>query len=208
MFAHGLLFAALMAPGGTMQREPSAPRSQPHVVLIAPPKGVPDTAPPPRRPEGTYGPRPIGISIDLDQLLLSICDDPSYDLIEVLRQSDGYLGIADVDNPTGPVRYVDRVFRVSDGGAEHEFAVSLGLDDYFAVRLISPQHWMRAIDHRHQIEIGATAVVFALFPESFAEQLISSIRESAMKKGLSAVKSVTIRFDRRAAQGVVIDEIG
>jgi len=202
---HGLLCLALASSGGGAG--PDLRKSKPgvDVVRIAPPKGH-DTRSSTGLPKGNRS-RPAGIAIDLDQLTLSICEDPAYELIKVLRRSGGYIGVAETGGEKTPVLYVDRIFRVSNLHAM-DSSQTHRVDDYFAVRLIDSQQWTDAIGLRNQIKIGPATAVFALFPETFAAQLIAAIRESASTRGLKAVKSVTVRFDSRVPQGIVIDEIG
>lgn len=203
--AHGLLFAVLMAPGGAAQLDLRQNRRQLHVVLIAPPKGTQEAAPPSRKEPPSEG-RRMGLAIALDQMTMQICEDPTYELIKVLRRSGGYIGVAEGGSEEAPVLYVDKIIRVSDLFVMGDSRTHR-LDDYFAVRLIDVHQWTNAARVRNGIEVGPRTAVFALFSQTFATQLVSAIRESAESKGMSKVKSVTIRFDDRKPSGIVIEEI-
>ena len=205
--AHALLSMSLIAAGRAAGPDLRHPSPIVDVVLIAPPRGQDTGEPFPSRWPTSQRPHAVGISVDLDQMTLSIYEDPSYELIKVLRRSGGYVGIAEAGDDQAPIPYVDRIFSSSDL-RETEPSQTRRIDDYFAVRLVHPEVWASAIGLTRAVDIGAgTAAVFALFPQSFATELQAAVRECATTKHLTAVKSVTIRFDVREVRGIVIEDI-
>ena len=143
-----------------------------------------------------------GIKIDRNGLKLGIGDDPSFEMMKVLRRVHGLVAFAPPDEP----RYANYLFDAS--GARPVGEVSTAIDDYFPLLLPDRSQWPDLVRLAEIHNIDRSEIAYALFPVQFWDVVAESLRAEAHRQELSgAIVEATIRFDATVASGVRVEKL-
>ena len=194
--------------GGPAATQVQAHDHQPRVLRIVPvhAKKVGNNLAPRFPNPGDGHPKETrGIDQELKGLQVAILDDPSFEMLRVLRRHpEGLIAF----RSKGQAGAACPVFRASDYRSIRSICVSP--DDYFAVELMDSRGWPEIA--RLMADNGLSPSQYdalALFPREFKKTVHALLirAEAARGIGKGRVKLATLRFAADTPAGVIVESL-